>query len=76
VMKVLTIVASIFIPLTFIAGIYGMNFENMPELRRPNAYHLVIATMIGLAALMLAFFWYRGWIGGRRRPGNERVRGA
>jgi len=68
VMKVLTIVASVFIPLTFIAGIYGMNFEHMPELHRQNAYPMVIATMAVVAALMLAYFWYRGWIGrGRRR---------
>jgi magnesium transporter len=68
VMKVLTIVASIFIPLTFIAGIYGMNFDNMPELHRHNAYPTVIAGMAVVAALMFGYFWHRGWIGGRRRP--------
>lgn len=68
VMKVLTIVASIFIPLTFIAGIYGMNFEYMPELGRRDAYPVVIAVMALVAAAMLAYFWHRGWIGrGRKR---------
>jgi magnesium transporter len=71
VMKVLTIVASIFIPLTFIAGIYGMNFEYMPELHREDAYPMVIAAMILVAALMLAYFWHRGWIGGRTRKDRE-----
>jgi magnesium transporter len=66
VMKVLTIVASIFIPLTFIAGIFGMNFEFMPELANPRAYPAVIALMVVLAELMLAYFWYRGWVGRRR----------
>jgi magnesium transporter len=51
VMKVLTIIASIFIPLTFIAGIYGMNFEHMPELHRQNAYPMVITAMIVVAGL-------------------------
>ncbi len=67
VMKVLTIVASIFIPLTFIAGIYGMNFEYMPELHRQNAYPIVIAVMAVVAGIMIGYFWYRGWVGGRRR---------
>jgi magnesium transporter len=60
-------VASIFIPLTFIAGIYGMNFEFMPELEKPGAYPIVIAVMVLLAALMLGYFWYRGWVGRPRR---------
>jgi magnesium transporter len=70
VMKVLTLMASVFIPLTFVAGIYGMNFEFMPELRSRWAYPLVLAVMLGLAAGMVAYFRHRGWIGrvrGRRR---------
>lgn len=63
VMKVLTIMASIFIPLTFIAGIYGMNFQNMPELSKPWAYPLVLAIMGAMALGMLVFFWRRGWLG-------------
>ncbi len=67
VMKVLTIVASIFIPLTFIAGIYGMNFEYMPELKRRGGYPMVIGSMLFVAVTMLLFFYYRGWIGSLRR---------
>lgn len=68
VMKVLTLVGSIFIPLTFIAGIYGMNFEHMPELSRPNAYPVVIGIMVGVAVAMVALFVRNGWIGsGPRR---------
>ncbi len=64
VMKVLTIMASIFIPLTFVAGIYGMNFEMMPELSKRWAYPLVLAFMVLTAAGMLVFFRRRGWLGG------------
>ncbi len=63
VMKVLTIMASIFIPMTFLAGIYGMNFENMPELRLAWAYPAVWIAMIGTAGGMVAYFWRKGWIG-------------
>jgi len=63
VMKVLTLMASIFIPLTFLAGIYGMNFENMPELGSRIGYFVVLAVMIGLAIGMTLFFRRRGWIG-------------
>lgn len=55
VMKVLTIMASIFIPLTFMAGIYGMNFENMPELHTKNGYFYLLASM---AVVFLAMLWY------------------
>lgn len=64
VMKVLTIVATIFIPLTFLAGIYGMNFAHMPELQSPWGYPLVCGTMLVLAAAMLEFFRRKGWLGG------------
>lgn len=63
VMKVLTIVATIFIPLTFIAGIYGMNFDHMPELHNRWAYPAIWVTMISVAIGMFAFFWRKGWIG-------------
>jgi magnesium transporter len=63
IMKVLTLMASIFIPLTFIAGIYGMNFEYMPELRMRGAYYVVWGVMLAAATGMFAFFRYRGWIG-------------
>lgn len=63
VMKVLTVMASIFIPLTFIAGIYGMNFEYMPELHFQWAYPLVWITMALTAGGMLGYFYRKGWIG-------------
>ena len=63
VMKVLTIMASLFIPLTFIAGIYGMNFEYMPELKVSWGYPAVWVAMITAATAMLVYFYRRGWIG-------------
>jgi magnesium transporter len=63
-MKVLTIMASIFIPLTFIAGVYGMNFQDMPELSKRWAYPLVLGVMAATAITMLVFFRRRGWLGG------------
>jgi magnesium transporter len=67
VMKVLTIVAAIFIPLSFIAGLYGMNFNpgaspwNMPELNWAWGYPAVLATMLLVAVGMLLVFYWRGW---------------
>ena len=62
VMKVLTIIATIFIPLTFIAGIYGMNFEYMPELKWKYAYFVVWFIMVLLGLGMLKFFRNRKWL--------------
>ncbi len=62
VMKVLTIMATIFIPLTFIAGIYGMNFKNMPELEWPWGYGLVWLLMVALAVIMLILFKKKKWL--------------
>jgi len=62
IMKVLTIVSSIFIPLTFIVGVYGMNFENMPELKYWYGYYTVIAVMFALGLGLLIFFIKRGWL--------------
>lgn len=56
VMKVLTVIATLFIPLTFIAGIYGMNFKYMPELERPWAYPLVLVCMFIIIVIMLIWF--------------------
>lgn len=61
VMKVLTVIATIFIPLTFIVGIYGMNFPNMPEMSWPWAYFALWGVMIGLSVLMLYFFKKKKW---------------
>ncbi len=63
VMKVLTIIATIFIPLTFIAGVYGMNFENMPELKWRWGYFIIMGLMALIAGVMLVFFKKRKWIG-------------
>jgi magnesium transporter len=62
VMKVLTIISTIFIPLTFIVGVYGMNFKSMPELEYPLAYPIVWAVMILVALGMLIFFKIRRWL--------------
>ncbi|MCA9316461.1 MAG: magnesium/cobalt transporter CorA [Planctomycetes bacterium] len=67
VMKVLTLMASIFIPLTFLAGLYGMNFHDMPELDNPYAYPILLAIMVAIAVAMLVWFRRRGWIGPLRR---------
>ena len=65
-MKTLTIVASIFVPLTFMAGIYGMNFESMPELHEQWAYPALLVLMALTAGGMVLYFWRKGWVGGRR----------
>jgi magnesium transporter len=67
IMKVLTIFSAIMLPLTFIAGVYGMNFENMPELHSRYGYYAVWAIMVVVAIGMLLFFRRRGWIGGSQK---------
>lgn len=62
IMRVLTIIASIFIPMTFVAGVYGMNFRNMPELEMAWAYPVTWAVMVGIGLTMLAYFWRKGWL--------------
>jgi magnesium transporter len=74
IMKVLTIISSIFIPLTFIAGVYGMNFayqdpktgdileHNMPELYSENGYVYTMVIMLLIAVLQLVYFWRKGWL--------------
>ncbi|MDP2897128.1 MAG: magnesium/cobalt transporter CorA [bacterium] len=62
VMKVLTIVATIFIPLTFVAGIYGMNFKHMPELEWRYGYVFAWGLMIAMSAFMLLYFKRKKWI--------------
>lgn len=62
VMKVLTIIATIFIPLTFVAGIYGMNFQFMPELGWHWSYPLVWLVMVTVAVLMVLFFRRKRWL--------------
>lgn len=62
VMKVLTIFAALFIPLTFVVGLYGMNFDNIPELRWQNGYYYVWGLMIFIAGSLLYYFKRKKWI--------------
>lgn len=62
IMKVLTIFASLFMPLTFIAGVYGMNFDVMPELRWPWGYPAVMLLMLVIVLSLLAYFRRRRWL--------------
>ncbi|WP_406661190.1 magnesium/cobalt transporter CorA [Methanolobus sp. ZRKC3] len=62
VMKTLTIIATVFIPLTFIAGIYGMNFKYMPELEWRWGYHFVWVIIVLLSAIMVVYFRRRKWL--------------
>jgi magnesium transporter len=62
VMKTLAVLSAILLPLTLIAGIYGMNFENMPELKSPNGYYYTLTAMAVITLILLIYFWRRGWI--------------
>src|SRR5690606_13957805 len=62
VMKVLTMIATIFIPLTFIVGVYGMNFDYMPELHVQWAYPVIWGIMIAVSAGLLLYFKRKGWM--------------
>jgi magnesium transporter len=61
-MKVLTIIATIFMPLTFLAGVYGMNFRHMPETEWRFGYPGVLAGMAAIAAIMLVYFKRKKWL--------------
>jgi magnesium transporter len=61
-MKVLTVIATIFMPLTFLAGLYGMNFKFMPELEWRWGYFAVLGVMVLVVAVMLSYFRKRKWI--------------
>ena len=63
IMKVLTIMASFFIPITFFAGVYGMNFEHIPELGWKYAYPVFWAGCLSMSTALAIFFWRKGWIG-------------
>lgn len=78
VMRTLTVISTIFIPLTFIAGVYGMNFNtevsgwNMPELNAKYGYFLTMCAMFMLAMGMLWLFWRKGWLGRHSQRARER----
>jgi magnesium transporter len=74
VMRVLTVISTIFIPLTFLVGVYGMNFEYMPELRWRWAYPTLWVLMIALGVGMFGVFRRRGWIGTGASREADRVR--
>lgn len=61
IMKFLTVISTIFIPLTFIVGVYGMNFENMPELKGEWSYFIVWLIMLAVAGGLIFYFWRKGW---------------
>lgn len=62
IMKVLTITTVIFLPLTLLAGVYGMNFQNMPELTSENGYYIVLGVMSGITATLLVLFRFLKWL--------------
>jgi len=62
IMKTLAVLSAILLPLSLIAGIYGMNFDNMPELHSPMGYWFTLAGMGVLTIVLLWYFWRRGWI--------------
>lgn len=62
IMKILTIVSSVFIPLTFIVGVYGMNFKNMPELKYKYGYYTVVGVMFVIAISLIFYFKRNGWL--------------
>ena len=61
-LQALTILSAVFLPLTLMAGLWGMNFESMPELARPNAYYVALASMATVAVSLLLFFYRNGWL--------------
>ena len=72
VMKVLTVISTIFIPLSFVAGVYGMNFDpdagplSMPLLRSPWGYPLIMLFMLTVGGGFLWRFWRRGWLSAQK----------
>ncbi|AXG75273.1 magnesium and cobalt transport protein CorA [Flavobacterium arcticum] len=61
IMKTLTIYSAIFMPITFIVGVYGMNFENMPELHAENGYYIILGLMIVITVVMIIYFKVKDW---------------
>jgi magnesium transporter len=68
VMRVLTMISTVFIPLSVVAGVYGMNFAHMPELAWRWGYPMSLAVMAAIAIAMLIFFWRKGWLASLAAP--------
>jgi magnesium transporter len=66
--RVLTVVSTIILPLTLITGIYGMNFEHMPELKWTRGYFDLLGVLLVIGLTLFATFWHLGWITGKKRP--------
>jgi magnesium transporter len=77
IMKVLTIISTIFLPLTFIAGVYGMNFDtesspyNMPELHWRYGYPFALALMLTSALVLISYYRRKGWTGRKGPPRGQ-----
>ncbi|HET6343549.1 MAG TPA: CorA family divalent cation transporter, partial [Myxococcota bacterium] len=77
IMKVLTIIATVFMPLSFIAGVYGMNFDpgaspwNMPELRWYWGYPAALGAMLLTTVAFFGFFWRKGWLRSQAPTGRK-----
>ncbi len=71
IMKTLTMISTVFLPLNFIAGIYGMNFVHMPELQYEHGYYTVVAAMFMVALSIVGFFVYKGWLWERPERRSE-----
>ncbi len=65
IMKVLTVISAIFIPLTFLAGIYGMNFDNIPELHHKYGYFILLGAMFFITVILVFIFKRIGWLNQR-----------
>jgi magnesium transporter len=70
-MRILTVFSAFFLPLTFIVGVYGMNFAHMPELAHPWGYFVVLGGMAALSLGIWIWFRRRGWLGGVAREEDE-----
>jgi magnesium transporter len=64
IVRILTVFSIFFLPLNFIAGVYGMNFEHMPELKSENGYYVVLGIMLGISIGLFTWMFRRGWIRG------------
>ncbi len=71
IIKFLTIFSAIWLPLSFIAGVYGMNFENMPELKTRHGYFLTLGVMVLVASILLFYFWRKGWILEKKKDDSD-----